>query len=56
MECTPEDFPDIALEDTPHYNKFDNVNVYLRHQDKEWLKRWRRFTGDEPDEMDDKDP
>jgi hypothetical protein len=38
-DCTPEDFPDIALEDTPHYNKFDDVNVDLRHQDKEWLER-----------------
>ena len=55
-DCTPEDFPDIALEDTPHYNKFDDVNIDLRHQDKEWLERWRKFTGDEPDEMDDEDP
>ena len=55
-DCSPEDFPDIALEDTPHYNKFDNVNIDLRHQDKEWLERWRKFTGDEPDEMDDEDP
>ena len=28
-DCSPEDFPDIALEDTPHYNKFDNVNIDL---------------------------
>ena len=34
-DCTPEDFPDVALEDTPHYNKFDNVNIDLRHPDKE---------------------
>jgi hypothetical protein len=32
------------------------VNVYLLYQDKEWLEQWRKFTGDEPDEMDDKDP
>jgi len=55
-DCTPEDFPDVALEDTPHYNKFDDVNIDLRHQDKEWLERWRKFTGEEPDEMDDEDP
>ena len=55
-DCTPEDFPDVALEDTPHYNKFDDVNVDLRYQDKEWLERWRKFTGDEPDDMDDEDP
>ena len=36
-DCTPEDFPDIALEDTPHYKKINNVNVDLCHQDKEWL-------------------
>ena len=29
-DCTPEDFPDVALEDTPHYNKFDDVNNDLR--------------------------
>ena len=34
-DCTPEDFPDVALEDTPHYNQFDAVNIDLRHQDKE---------------------
>jgi hypothetical protein len=44
------------LEDTPHYNKFDDVNVDLRYQDKKWLERWRKFTGDEPDDMDDEDP
>ncbi len=32
------------------------MNVYLLYQDKEWLEQWRKFTGDEPDEMDDKDP
>jgi hypothetical protein len=36
-DCNPDDFPDIGLEDTPHYNKFNDVNVDLRHQDKEWL-------------------
>ncbi len=60
-DCTPEDFPDVAMEDTPHYNKFDDVNVNLRHQDKEWLARWRKFTGmsegeGSPDGMDDEDP
>ena len=30
-DCTPEDFPDVALEDTPHYNKFDNVNIDQLH-------------------------
>ena len=54
--CTPEDFPDIALEDTPHYNKFDDVNIYLCHQDQDWLEQWRKFTGDEQDEMDNEDP
>ena len=44
-DCTPEDFPDVALEDTPHYNQFDAVNIDLRHQDKEWLERWRKFAG-----------
>ena len=34
-DCTPEDFPDVALEDTPHYNKFDDVNIDLCHQEKE---------------------
>ena len=55
-DCTPEDFPDVALEDTPHYNKFDNVNIDLRHQDKEWLERWQKFTGMEANDMDDEDP
>jgi hypothetical protein len=32
------------------------VNVDLLRQDKEWLERWRKFTGDEPDEMDNEDP
>ena len=36
-DCNLENFPDIGLEDTPHYNKFDDVNVDLRHHDKEWL-------------------
>ena len=59
--CTPEDFPDVALEDTPHYNQFDAVNIDLRHQDKEWLERWRKFAGltegeGSPDGMDDEDP
>ena len=58
--CTPEDFPDVALEDTPHYNQFDAVNIDLRHQDKEWLERWQKFTvlteGEgSPDGMDDTD-
>ena len=44
-DCTPKDFPDVALEDTPHYNKFDDVNIDPSHQDKEWLERWRKFTG-----------
>jgi len=60
-DCTPEDFPDVALEDTPHYNQFDAVNIDLRHQDKEWLERWRKFArlteGEgSPDGMDDEDP
>ena len=60
-DCTPEDFPDVALEDTPHYNQFDAVNIDLRHQDKEWLERWRKFAGltegeGSPDGMDDEDP
>ena len=55
-DCTPEDFPDVALEDTPHYNKFDDVNVDLCHQDKEWLERWRKFTGEGSDDTDDEDP
>ena len=33
-DCTPEDFTDMALEDTPHYDQFDAVNIDLRHQDK----------------------
>ena len=41
----PEDFPDAALKDTPHYNQSDAVNINLRHQDKEWLERWRKFAG-----------
>ena len=36
-DCNPDDFLDIGLEDTPHYNKFDDINVHLHHQDKEWL-------------------
>ena len=36
-DCNPDNFPDIGLENTPHYNKFDDINVNLRHQDKEWL-------------------
>ena len=44
------------MEDTPHYNKFNNVNIDLRHQDQDWLEQWRKFTGDDQDEMDDKDP
>ena len=60
-DCTPEDFPDVALEDTPHYNQFDAVNIDLRHQDKECLDRWRKFKGltegeVSPDGMDDEDP
>ena len=60
-DCTPEDFPDVALEDTPHYNQFDAVNIDLWHQDKEWLERWRKFVGltkgeGSPDGMDNKDP
>ncbi len=60
-DCTPDDFPDVALEDTPHYNKFDNISVDLRHQDQEWLERWRKFTGTDgeegsPDGMDDEVP
>ena len=60
-DCNPDDFPDIGLVDTPHYNSFDDVNVDLRHQDKEWLARWRKFTGMDgeegsPDGMDDEDP
>ena len=60
-DCTPKDFPDVALEDTPHYNQFDDVNIDLRHQDKEWLERWRKFTGlnegeGSPDGMDNEDP
>ena len=60
-DCTPEDFPDVALEDTPHYNQFDAVNIDLRHQDKEWLERWRKFSGltegeGLPDGMDNEDP
>ena len=51
----------MALEDTPHYNQFDAVNIDLRHQDKEWLERWRKFAGltegeGSPDGMDDEDP
>ena len=38
-DCKPKDFPDVALEDTLHYNKFGNVNINLRHQDQEWLER-----------------
>lgn len=60
-DCHPDNFPDIGLEDTPHYNKFDDANVDLRHQDKEWLARWRKFAGMDgeegsPDGMDDEDP
>ncbi len=32
-DCTPGDFPDVALDNTPHYNKYDNVNIDLRHKD-----------------------
>ena len=32
-DCTPEDFPNVAMEDTPHYNKYDDINNDLRHQD-----------------------
>jgi hypothetical protein len=44
-----------------HYNQFDAVNINLRHQDKEWLERWRKFSGliegeGLPDEIDDEDP
>ena len=56
MDCTPEDFQYIALEDIPHYNMFNNVNIDLHHQDQDWLARWRKFTGDEQDEMDNEDP
>ncbi len=28
-DCSPEDFPDIALEDAPHYNKFYDVDIDL---------------------------
>ena len=38
-DFNPDNFPDIGLEDTPHYNKFDDVNVDMCHQDKEWLAR-----------------
>ena len=55
-DCTLEDFPDVALEDTPCYYKFNNVNIDLRHQDREWLERWRNFTGEEPNNMDNEDP
>ena len=60
-DCMPEDFPNMALEDTPHYNQFDAVNIDLRHQDKEWLERWQKFPGPtegegSPDGMVDKDP
>ena len=55
-DCTPEDFPDVALEDTPHHNKFEDVNIDLRHQDKEWLEKWRKFTGVDSDDMDNEDP
>ena len=36
-DCNPDDFPDIGLEDMPHYNRFDDMNIDLCHQDKEWL-------------------
>jgi len=52
-DCTSEDFPDVGLEDTPHYNSFDDVNIDQRHQDPEWLKWWRTITGGADDEMDD---
>ena len=55
-DCKPEDFPDVGLEDTPHYNSFNDVNVDRRHQDPEWLKRWRLFTGEADDGIDDEDP
>jgi hypothetical protein len=60
-DCTPDDFPDVALENTPHYNKFNNVNVDLCHQDPEWLEWWRKFTGTDGEEglldgMDDESP
>ncbi len=55
-DCTPEDFPDVALEDTPHYNKFDNVNIDLHHQEKEWLEQWQKFTGEEAGNMEDEHP
>ena len=59
VNCTPEDFPNVAMKDTHHYNKYDNVNIDLQHQDREWLDWWRKFTGVEegsPDGMDDVDP
>ena len=37
LDCNPDNFLDIGLEDTPHYNKFNDVNMDLCHQDKEWL-------------------
>ena len=55
-DCTPEDFPDVGLEDTPHYDSFDNVEIDLRHQDPEWLQRWRKFTGEGEEGIDDEEP
>ena len=36
-DCNSDDFPDVGLEDTPHYNRFDDVNMDLHLQDIEWL-------------------
>ena len=49
------------MEDTPCYNRFNDVNVDLHHQDKEWLAWWQTFTsmdGEEgsPDGMKNEDP
>ena len=32
--CTPDNFPDIELDENPHYKKFVNVNVDLCHLDR----------------------
>ena len=42
-DCTPEDLPDVALEDSHHYNQFEAVNIDLGHQDKECLEHWCKF-------------
>ncbi len=56
-ETALDNFPDLAIPDTPELNLFDDIDI--EGQDKEWVKRWHAFIRmDEcsANGVDDKDP